>query len=491
MSGQTNRTMKKVRELMKVEEVPAELMTQCLQTGIYELSKTHTFLSNVLQCLNIYYTHMIERAGVAYNADNKRWDLMINPHFFCRKINGAQRKAILLHELAHLTNKHPFRVPFIKMGEHKRQLMNVGADLAINQYIRDLPKGCQQCPPREAQMAGAECQNPLCPGGCCFIEDYHDVDEKTGKQTPWKTQQTMEFYYEKLLERFKDINDKCENCGKSMGQGAPTDGSGKGDGEGQPQDGKCPHCGHQHSGGKLPKEYDSHNWSDNVEESEMLDATDELMQRAMVKSGLSYDQLPGSIQDLLADIKARKAELNYKAIIMSALKRHAAGHDRKHTWSRKSKRYGELAPGTCISELPRLRLFLDSSGSISIEELNEFLGIVDDFLKVGARKCEVCFFHTSLYLKQPYKRGDRFDRKKVQSGGTDLRDCFKYMVETPSDLNLFITDGCYGDVEYEKMLRPNQKLSQTLFIISREGAADHPLKRLPTIKIPQSSKRKQ
>ena len=77
----------------------------------------------------------------------------------------------------------------------------------------------------------------------------------------------------------------------------------------------------------------------------MLDATEELVKRAMVKTKLSYDELPGSVKELLEDLKARRAQLNYKAMILSAMRRHAAGHDRKSSWTRKNKRYGFTA--TC------------------------------------------------------------------------------------------------------------------------------------------------
>lgn len=473
---------KNIKKIMAEEEVSAELMKQCLQTSIYDIGKSHVFISGVLQCLNIYYTHMLPTAGVMFNADQKRWDMAINPHFFCQKLTQQNRKAVLLHEIAHLTNKHPFRVPFLKIHKTKRHLMNIAADMAINQYIKELPNGCQQCPPEEMQQQGAQCLNPMCPGKCIDVANYYDED-KAKKRMPWPVNKTMEFYYEKLLEKFKDVSygegegeGQCQTCG---GTGKDFNG------------GRCPECKGTGKGKGLPREFDQHQWDGNAEEAEMLDATEELMKRAMIKQNLSYDQLPGSIQDLLEDIKARKSELNYKAIIMSAIKRHASGHERKSSWSRKSKRYGELAPGTKIGDLPKLAVFADSSGSISAEELNEFLDIIDEFLKVGARRCEMNLFHTSNYFTAPYRLGERFDRKKVQSGGTDLTDSIQRVVDTKPDLAIFITDGCYSNVDFEKMLRPNQQMPQVVFIISRQGVAQHPLVRLGyTVKVPETSKLK-
>jgi predicted metal-dependent peptidase len=222
----------------------------------------------------------------------------------------------------------------------------------------------------------------------------------------------------------------------------------------------------------------------------MLDATDELIKRAMVKARLSYDELPGHVKDLLDEIKIRRAELNYKALIMSAMKRHAAGHDRKHSWTRRSKRFGNKAPGTKIGDMPKLHNYLDSSGSISIEELNEFLDVVDNFMKVGSRKCQLALFHTNMYYNEPYKLGQRLDKSKVQSGGTELTDIMADIWKRKPDLSVIVTDGCYGDVKVEQWMKPGDKFPQVLFIISKDGTPDHPLKRLgETVKIPNGNKR--
>lgn len=455
---------KLTKELLDKEHVDVSLKTRCLASAIYECSKTHPFLGSVLQCLTISYGHQIPTAGIMFNTDAKRWDMLINPYFFCKKLDLNQQKAVLLHELTHITHKHPFRVPFLKISPRKRMLMNIGADMAINQYIKNLPQGCQQCPP---MGSGQPCPNELCPGRGIFVEDYHDIDGKTGKQIPWERQRTMEYYYEKLLTRFEDPDKNDED----------------GDGEGNASGGA--------DTGDLPNTLDEHMWDGSAKEKDMIDATEELVKRAMVKARLDYSSLPDHVKELLEDIKVRRAELNYKALIMSAMKRHAAGHDRKRTWTRKSKRFGNKAPGTKIGDLPRLHNYLDTSGSISIEEANEFLEVVDQFLRVGARKCKLGFFHTALYKDDDYKLGSRIKREDIQSGGTDLTPVMQNILKTKADLSIIITDGCYGDVQVESWMRPGEKWPQTLFIISQGGDENHPLKRLgETVKIPNGAMNK-
>ena len=439
--------------------IPAQEQEQCLQTGIWELSKNYEFLGAVLQCMNINYTYHlpVPTAGVHFDNDQKKWIMGIHPEFFCRKLNADQRVAILLHEMSHITNKHPIRVPFLKIAPDKRMWMNIAADLAINQYIKNLPKGCQQCPSTDERMIGVPCTNKMCPGHAMLVEDFYDMDDK-GNRKPWPKNQTMEFYYEKLIQRAKDLNYDSSN----------QDSDGEGDGK--------------------PKEFDSHNWGEGGEESDMLDATEELVKRAMIKSSMEYDELPGSVKELLEDIESRRSELNYKALILQAIKRSATGADRKHTYSRKSKRFGCYAPGTKDGDLPKLDMYIDSSGSISIQEGNEFLDIVDNFLKAGSRKCNLNLFHTRNYYRKPYKLKARLDNRDWESGGTCLEDSMRTIAQTRPDLAIILTDGYYGDVEVEKWLPNGVKFSQCLFIISRDGTVDHPLKRLGnTIKIPDTA----
>jgi predicted metal-dependent peptidase len=448
------------KDTLDKEFVSVEDKSQALATAIYETSKTHPFIGSVLQCLTISYSHQLPTAGILFNTDAKRWDMLVNPFFFCKKLTAPQRKAVLIHELSHITHKHPLRVPFLKISARKRMLMNIAADMAINQYIKDLPSGCQSCPPPDS---GQPCSNEMCPGKCIDVKDYHDIDPKTNNKLPWPTNQTMEAYYERLIRRFDDP-DKNQN----------EDGDGNAGGGANTSD--------------LPQTIDEHMWDGAAEEKDMLDATEELVKRAMIKSRMSYDELPGHVKELLEDIKVRRAELNYKALIMSAMKKHAAGHDRKHTWNRKSKRFGFKAPGTKVGELPKLELHLDTSGSVSIEELNEFLEIVDQFLKVGARKCNISFFHTELYGRQSYKMGTKIDRNQIQSGGTDLTKTLDDIFTRRGDLSIIITDGCYSDVNVEAWMKPGQQFPQVLWIISKGGTEDHPLKRLgETVKIPDSS----
>jgi predicted metal-dependent peptidase len=132
-------------------------------------------------------------------------------------------------------------------------------------------------------------------------------------------------------------------------------------------------------------------------------------------------------------------------------------------------------------------MYQDTSGSISIQEANDHLAIVDDFLRAGSRKCDLSLWHTEVYYSEKYKLGDRIKRDDFQSGGTDLEPVLQHIADAQPDLAIIYTDGCYWDVEYERMTKFGVPFPQVLFIISKDGNADHPLRRLgETVKIPNT-----
>jgi predicted metal-dependent peptidase len=444
---------KNVFEKASADTTTAAEREQCLATTLYALHKSHTFYAGLFQCMNITYSHQLPTAGVSFSIDMKRYELWLNPMFFCKALNQDQRQAVMLHEVGHLINQHLTRVPFMKMSNHNRKLMNIAGDLSLNCYIQHLPRGCPQCPPKEDMLQGAKCENELCCGFCMDVADFY-TEAEDGTKTPWPTGETMEQYFLRLKDKYKEQDEGEEGEGDSDGEGDYGGDSGK---------------------PGTPRQFDSHDWEANGDEKEMLEAMEDLVKRAQIKTSTSFDNLPSHVQKLLEEIKSRKAELNYKALILAAIKKSASGQDRKSTWTRKSRRFGNLAPGNREGPLPSISIVMDTSGSISISTLNDFLSVCDEFLRVGTRKCSLHLFSDKEYHSQNYKMGDRVAqdmlRQNVKMGGTCLEDTLQKVLKRNSDLTLIFTDGYYSKVEVDKWLKPNQRFPQVLFVIEKEGRA--------------------
>ena len=184
-----------------------------------------------------------------------------------------------------------------------------------------------------------------------------------------------------------------------------------------------------------------------------------------------YSKVPQSVKDLLQDIDGMNANINYKQILKNAIKKTVSCQDRSSTWKRPNKRYGVYSPGTKLGNLPQLDFYIDTSGSISYKELSSFLNIMNEFLKVGVRTCDLFLWHTSVYKHKKHKKNNPFKENEVEAGGTDISEAMASIKKRRPDLAIILTDGYYE--------MPNVAIdSQVIFIISEGGNMNHPLAKI-------------
>lgn len=132
-----------------------------------------------------------------------------------------------------------------------------------------------------------------------------------------------------------------------------------------------------------------------------------------------------------------------------------------YTWKRPNRRFmasGIIMPGTNVDEHFEFTVALDASGSMSREQLRDFLseiyGIADSFksFKVG-----VFTFDTKAYNYQEFDQDnidDMLEYEPKGGGGTDFMCAYDYMKELDIQPKTFVmlTDGypggTWGDEEY-------------------------------------------
>ena len=375
--------------------------------------KETAFMGTVLQCLTVKWDDRIPTAGIMFDPKLKNFVMLLNTEFFCDKLDTAQREAVLLHELYHVTFKHVY---FDNQSENiNKQRLNIAMDLVINQHIKNLPD--------EAMT----------------LDKFKDSNGKVFSKNC-----TTETYYDMLEDAEYD--------------------NGKG------QKGKVSDMIAQGQG----PEFDVHDW-DNLDQDtkEKLEAVKDLMKRAMQKASTTSTQVPDSVKELLQEIDSKLAKLDYKAILLATLKKSMPSRDTRKTWKKPSRRLGDVAPGNTLGTMPKIEVLIDTSGSISIEEANEFLKIVDNFLNVGVEKAMIHLFHTQVYHSQRVRKNCKVEREHFQSGGTDLTDGFNKVIKSRPDLVIVLTDG------YWEMPDINlKKLPETVFVISKGGSTEHPMKKV-------------
>lgn len=406
------------------EVISEDTKKKMLSNAVFHLTRQEQFYGNLLQELTINYNEFIPTAGIGYNVKHNQYEVTINPYYF-NSITPENRVAVFQHEILHFTNKHLFRFPFTKdtTSPEDRILYNIAGDMAINQFIKNLPEGC-----------------------------VNYADWKMDDGTGFPPLKTMEQYHE-LIKEEKKKQQKSEDEKK--------EGKGKGT-RGNVLD-------------KLTgyKPFDQHDWDALDEETKkrMLDEAKKVIKRSIEKTSTSYTKIPDSIKDLLVEIDALSAGINYKALLKAVIKKTVSCIDRESTWKKPNKRYGVVSPGTKVGALPQLSCYIDTSGSISLKELNEFLHIMSGFLKVGTRQCQLGLWHTSLYYKKKYKLNTELNKADLESGGTDIGPALLDVKKTRPNLAIFLTDGYYEKVDIKLG-------SEVIFIISTGGNKEHPLKHL-------------
>lgn len=392
-----------------------------LQRAMFYFIEDDKFVGTLFQEINLKTTLALPTAAMSFNPKTKTFEAYFNPFFF-NMWDLEQQKGIIKHEIMHFTHDHLRRFDF--SDKEKRELYNICADMAINQYIKALP-----------------------PGGV-NVNDF-----KLDSGEPFPKFRTTEEYIE-LIQNNKSAQDKV-NQFKEKGKGNKK---GTGDGEHTDDDGRG-----QHS--------DVHDWNELTEE-EKKQAAEEmktLIKRTMEKTQYGLDRVPGGIKDLLKTIDVFLDKFNAKKVLQDVIRKNASCSDRSNTWKKPNKRYGSYAPGTTLGKVPKLVIYQDTSGSRSTTELNVDRKIIDQFLKAGTRKCDLALWHTALYLKRKHKLNQELNPNEVQAGGTSINCVISDINANQPDLSIILTDGYYD-------WNGTKPKSEVLVVIVDKGEVNHPMK---------------
>lgn len=403
-----------------------------------KLIEINKFEGLLLQQLKIVPAHpqRIPTLGVCLNKMNK-FELHVNYDFF-DQLTLDEQVAVLKHEMLHLRHKHVLIRNNFNPENHK--LINMGMDLAINQLIKNLPEGA------------------LC------VDDFIKVDG-----TPFDRDQPFEVYTRWLKELKNSSKDTKDEEGTEPQDPLDKNGKPKKSGNGEIRD----------KNGKLwTNSMDSHDWE--LSEDALKELRD-LFRRTLDKQIMTYGSADQGIREEIEILTKELKNLNYKALVDMAYRKSMPSHNRISTWKKPSRRYGFDAKGHKSDESPRIDTYCDTSGSISINEYNDFLTTNDKFLAYANKECTLNFFHDTIYKTIKYKIGKKLTQTDIESGGTNLEDVIQKINQTKPDLAIIFTDGYYGNVSIEKLT------TKVLFIISENGTIDHPLKHLgTTVRMPSS-----
>jgi predicted metal-dependent peptidase len=114
------------------------------------------------------------------------------------------------------------------------------------------------------------------------------------------------------------------------------------------------------------------------------------------------------------------------------------GNDRARTWARPNRRFGLWEAGSKVGEGKKLIIGIDTSGSMSTEDIQHILAECHSMLKCGV-DAKVMFFDTEVH--STIKLTKHCSIKECGRGGTDFKDFFDKAAKQRPDALVVFTDG--------------------------------------------------
>lgn len=351
-----------------------------------ELMLKEPYYGFFLIMLNKVWRKDLPTAGVSKNGIN--FQLAINENFWA-SLSEMHQMGLLKHELLHIAFGH--LTSFKSFKNHR--LANVAMDMEINQYINE----------------------DWLPEGGINIDDYEhlNLDRKAG----------CRYYYDKLnqFQKEKDKNGTCgnEEMDKLLDRVA--------NGEGP-----------DHS---TWEEFEDLSEAEKkLIEKQLQKVLSDAKEQTIKKRG----NVPGEIEGVIVIEEIVAPKFDWRGYI-----RRFTGVSTKvftKKIRRKENRRFSDNPGLKIKMKQHMLLAIDTSGSVSDSELQEFMGEIHHIYKVGV-DVTIVQCDTSIKSIEPYKGKHEIDVSG--RGGTEFDPVLDYYNANQKKYTslVYFTDGeCYASV---------------------------------------------
>ena len=356
------------------------------------------FLSGIIREV----TDKVPTAAVGFKSG--KIALYVNENFFLKELRSmTERVAVIKHETLHIIFKHLFRM---KTKDYENRLFNIAADLVVNQLISPWKL----------------------PDSAVTLETFRELKLPPDKSVEWyyenlKKTASKDKEYKKSLQEIFDKMDASGNGGKGLGGNdlAGDEGSSKK---------RRYHSDHRMWG-------ENENFSMEVVETEVDRMIIQARDRTPIKD---HGTIPLGIQSLIKNIvKKRNPQINWKKAlkIFSSTSRKTRVY---LTLKRVSKRFG-TRPGIKIKRFQKLAVAIDTSGSINIDDFNDFFGEIHSMWRFGA---EIDVLECDAEIQKKYSYRGRIPEFIHGGGGTSFDPVFEHIKSNRFeryDGCIYLTDG--------------------------------------------------
>lgn len=178
--------------------------------------------------------------------------------------------------------------------------------------------------------------------------------------------------------------------------------------------------------------------------------------------------IPNEVYELCGEKR-----VNWKTLLKDFLVEEIDGDTSYITPERKYIHMDLILPGHCKEEgaVGTVWVFIDSSGSISKDEMNRFLTETFNLCKEYGAVLNICYWDTSVTDKYFGISNEKDILKCLprHSGGTDINCVFKWLKDEKEkpDCMVILTDGYFGELRQE--LCDKRLLRNTIMVLSSDS----------------------
>lgn len=384
----------------------SNLVMTMMQKLSIRLIQEHPFYASLLsQMRKIEVTDALAEQipTEAVAIENGRINFYFNPKFL-ETLTVEEAVAILTHECNHVVKGHLTRM----RDEYKENpnLANIAQDMNANKEIQHLPKDA------------------------CTVKTITDLYLKQGIKLNLKDDDTSENYYKELKKHQNKVEMKQD---------------GEGNLEFTFKDGKGKELGKVKVKGTCNQKDKQ---SETNGKGEIPEMAKEVIRQAIKEAVEATEKARGTIPHGLEEhIKEwlKPPIISWRSLLKKFLAASIKSGN-KRSWKRPNRRFGDMQKGKLSDRTVSVSIAIDTSGSISNEDLRDF---VNEMRAIKAcYKGSMTVMECDAEIHKTYKL-DKYKRVNTKfrgRGGTSFMPVFKYIKEKKlkTDLLIFFTDLC-GD----------------------------------------------
>lgn len=329
----------------------------------------------------------MERGAMGVGFENGQVRLVYDPEWL-EKMTVQQVMFCLEHECLHLILDHLDR-----MGDRNPLLWNFAADFAVNGYILDAPGLCKE--PYEIIKPGLT-EGPF-------------AGTPKGK--------TAEWYYDNIAQKI-DHYEITQNADGSVTVKNKRTGK---------------------SQTYRPNDHGDWETMGQGDESLNRERIKEMVKEAYEEAKSRGMQPGGSVSEIIEEF-INDQRLNWKQMLRQCVAASILSRDRKSSWKRTSRRFGDDFPGYVRIRQPKIWAAFDTSGSMSDEELIDCASELRALQKIYNATITVIECDAEIHKVYDLGKFTQVDRKFSGRGGTAFTPVFNHLVDKQCDLLIYFTD---------------------------------------------------